>query len=74
MILVFTPNFMNRMLFLLPLILLLVVWELIWKGMALWKSARLGQTAWFVALLLINSAGILPIIYLLVNREERKAL
>jgi hypothetical protein len=41
-----------------------VVWELFWKSLALWKAARRDQVGWFVALLIINSAGILPILYL----------
>lgn len=49
----------------LPLWLIpLIVWELVWKGIALWKSARNSQSNWFVALLVLNTAGILPIIYL----------
>lgn len=50
-------------------IALLVIWELAWKGFALWRAGRNNQPGWFLALLLINSAGILPIIYLI--REER---
>jgi len=46
--------------FLLPL----VVWSIFWKGWALWKSARSGSTAWFIILLLLNTAGILEIIYI----------
>ncbi len=41
-----------------------VVWELIWKGMALWRAARSNEINWYIALLLINSAGLLPILYL----------
>jgi len=48
-----------------------VVWELIWKGMAMWRAARLEQPAWFMLLLLISTAGILPIIYLLSHHEYR---
>lgn len=49
----------------------LVVWSIFWKGWALWKAARSGATAWFVVLLLLNTAGILDIIYIfLVNRES----
>ncbi len=47
----------------------LAVWELVWKGIALWKSGRNNQLGWFISLLIINSAGILPIIYLLLNRS-----
>lgn len=42
-----------------------VVWELIWKGIALWKSARGSQLAWFVCILIFNTVGILPIVYLI---------
>ncbi len=46
------------------LLALAIIWSLIWKGIALWKSARAGQTAWFVCLLVINTIGILEIIYI----------
>lgn len=41
-----------------------IVWTLAWKGVALWRSAGLRQKYWFIALLLINTLGILEIIYL----------
>ena len=44
---------------------LLVLWDLVWRGIALWRSARSGRMYWFVALLLLNTMGILPLIYLL---------
>jgi len=47
-----------------PFILLLVLWSLFWKGLALWHSARKGQSWWFFILLILNTAGILEIIYL----------
>jgi hypothetical protein len=43
---------------------LLFVWTMIWKGIALWKSAGLRQKKWFVVLLVINTFGILEIIYI----------
>ena len=45
-------------------VLLLALWTLFWKGLALWHAARRGQTGWFMALLIFNTAGILEIIYL----------
>ncbi len=45
-------------------IAIIILWSLVWKGFALWKSAQLGQKYWFMAILLVNSAGILDIIYL----------
>ena len=41
-----------------------IIWSLLWKGLALWKAAGLGQKYWFLAILLINTLGILEIIYL----------
>lgn len=43
---------------------IIAVWSLIWKGLALWKAARLGHRGWFIALLIINTAGILDILYI----------
>ena len=42
----------------------LVIWELIWKGIALWKTGRNNQLKWFIAILILNTVGILPIVYL----------
>ncbi len=42
----------------------LALWSLFWKGLALWHSARKDQYKWFIALLVINTIGILEIIYL----------
>jgi len=49
---------------LLFLIAVLVLWSIVWKGLALWRSSRLNQPVWFVLLLVINTLGILEIIYL----------
>lgn len=46
------------------IIVLIVLWEFFWKGWALWKSAKNDQKYWFIALLILNTAGILPIVYL----------
>jgi hypothetical protein len=43
---------------------LLIVWTFAWKGLALWKAAGLHQKKWFIAMLILNTAGILEIIYL----------
>ena len=49
----------------LAFIIIISIWSLIWKGMALWKCGRNNQLAWFVIILIFNTAGILPIVYLL---------
>jgi len=45
-------------------IVLVLVWTLIWKGLALWTSARKSQKIWFVILLIVNTIGILEILYI----------
>ncbi len=44
----------------------LVAWSLAWKGLALWYAARHNQKGWFIALLLINTLGVLEIFYIYV--------
>lgn len=46
-------------------IILLAIWDGVWKLIALWKSARNGQLAWYVCLAIFNTIGILPILYIL---------
>jgi len=47
-----------------PALFLLVLWSIFWKGLALWHSGRRGQPWWFVIFLVVNTVGILEIIYL----------
>src|SRR5579862_1874945 len=46
-------------------IILLTIWDGVWKLIALWKSARHDQLAWFICLAIFNTVGILPILYIL---------
>ncbi len=50
----------------------LSLWDVVWKGLALWKAGRNKQNYWFIALLLLNTAGILPIIYLLFFQKKQR--
>ena len=45
------------------------IWSLIWKGIGLYRAARNKDKGWFVAILLLNTLGILPIVYLLLKRK-----
>ena len=49
---------------------LLISWSIIWKGLALWRAARLKQIGWYIALLIINTVGIFEIIYLLATNKK----
>lgn len=48
-----------------------VLWDLVWKGLALWKASRAGSKWWFIAILVLNTSGLLPIIYIfMISKEE----
>ena len=54
-----------------PLIWIVVIWEAIWKGIAMWKAARHSQRNWFIALLIFNTAGILSIAYIYFFQKKK---
>jgi hypothetical protein len=47
-----------------PYVIIVVIWSLFWKGLALWHSARHFQPWWFIIFMFVNTFGILEIIYL----------
>jgi len=54
------------------LFLILSVWEFIWKAVALWKAARNSSRGWFATLLVVNSLGIIPILYIFLFSKTTK--
>jgi hypothetical protein len=50
-------------------IILVAIWDGVWKLIAMWKSARNNQLAWFICLAIFNTAGILPILYIVLLRK-----
>jgi len=54
-------------------LMLLAVWSLIWKGIALWKAARNESKAWYIVMLLVNTVGILEIIYIFFFSKKKSA-
>ncbi|RLD49754.1 MAG: hypothetical protein DRI94_10470 [Bacteroidetes bacterium] len=55
----------------LPFIIVLTIFELVMKLIAMWRAGRNNHLAWFIVIGIINTAGILPIIYLLINRKKK---
>jgi len=53
------------------LLLAIMVWSILWKGASLWVSARYANKWWFIALLLLNTVGILDAIYLFVIKKGK---
>ena len=55
---------MENLLLSTPILILILVWTLPWKGIALWKAARNSHKGWFIALLVVNTLALLEIIYI----------
>lgn len=51
---------------------LVLLWSLAWKGIALWKAAKAGSKPWFIVLLVVNTAGILEMLYIFVFSKMAK--
>jgi len=45
-------------------IVILGIWEAVWKAIALWRAARNSHLVWFICIVIFNTVGILPIIYI----------
>ena len=59
---------------LIALVIILSIWQLIWKGIALWRTSQSKQRNWFVALFILiplNDLGILEIVYLFWFAKKR---
>ena len=54
------------------ILVILLIWTLPWKGYALWKAARNKSPWWFVILLIVNTAGILEILYIFIFSKMGK--
>ncbi len=53
------------------LLFILSVWSVIWKGFALWHAAQGKEKNWFIAILILNTVGILEIAYLFFFAKEK---
>jgi hypothetical protein len=53
--------------------ILILIWTLFWKGCSLWIAAKKDQKWWFLALLVINTVGILEIIYIFYFAKKKWA-
>jgi hypothetical protein len=55
------------------ILIVLAVWEAVWKGIALWRAGKNSDLAWFVCIFIFNTLGILPIIYIFgFSKKEKK--
>lgn len=52
------------------LLVVIFIWSSVWKFIALWKSARKEHLVWFIVFALVNSIGILEILYIYIFSEK----
>ncbi|MEK6840905.1 MAG: DUF5652 family protein [Nanoarchaeota archaeon] len=45
-------------------IIALLIWEAVWTGIAMWKSAKNNHLVWFIIFFLVNIFAIPEIIYI----------
>jgi hypothetical protein len=55
-------------------IVLLLIWSLPWKAVALWRAARVNHRWWFIAFLVVNTFGILEILYIFFWNKPQKEI
>jgi hypothetical protein len=51
---------------------LILAWTLLWKGLALYRAGANRSPGWFVVLLVLNTLGILEILYFFIFSRGRK--
>jgi len=51
---------------------LLIIWSLTIKGMALWKAAEREQKPWFIVILVVNTFGLLDLLYIFLVARKYK--
>lgn len=57
---------------LIPFIIFCVLWDTLWKLIGLWKAGRNNDLIWFICIGIFNTMGILPIIYLFMDKKKRE--
>lgn len=58
---------------LLTVLVALLLLATVLKAFALWHAARSNQTVWFVVLLVLNTLGILELVYLAAFRKDKQS-
>ena len=68
------PTQLNLLVLNLWWIIPFAIFDLVLKLFSTWKAAKNNQLYWFIALFVVNSAGILPIVYLyFFEKNEKKS-
>ena len=68
------PGNMENMGNMIGIFIALILADLCLKGWSMWRAARMEKKYWFIALLIVNSVGILPAVFLLITKNEYASL
>lgn len=52
---------------------LMLLWVFSWKGVALWRAAKNNHLKWFIAILVVNTLGLVEIVYILFFGKKKEA-
>jgi len=55
------------------LVYLIMAWEGVWTGIAMWKTAKRNHLIWFVVFFVVNLLAIPEIIYLAVVKDKKRS-
>lgn len=53
-----------------PMLAFLIVWDMVWKWIALYKAWTKKEIWRFICLFIFNTCGLLPIIYILIDSTQ----
>jgi hypothetical protein len=53
------------------LLIALAIWTIPWKALALWHASKNSEKIWFLAVMIVNTFGILEILYLFVFAKQK---
>ncbi len=55
------------------LFIVLIIWSFVWKAFALYRAGFNRSPVWFVVLLVLNTVGILDILYLFIWGKKKSS-
>jgi len=55
------------------LFIVLIIWSFVWKALALYRAGFNRSPVWFVVLLVLNTVGILDILYLFIWGKKKSS-
>ena len=52
--------------------IVIAIWDMVWRGIAMWKSAKNDQRNWFLAVFIFETFGLLPLFYLYFAQKKKR--